>query len=422
MATSQVFRQIITKGINMNHVQNVVRGVAVVAGLVVLTTSSVFALGFRNPDQGAAATGQGEAFIVQADDASAAYYNPAGMTQIKGTELCLGSYVFVPKYEFSGAAGTDKMDSISISPHLYWVSDFYTERLRVGLALNIPYGTSVKWSDNGPFQYLVTESRLTIYNIEPSVSYQVTDDLSVGVGLNVYHGDVKQEFNYSPFLPGVSTRFQGQNQGVGGTVGLLWKPSEKHGFAAVYRSPFRVNFEGDATITGLVGPSASSAMIEFPQTVTIGYAFRPTPKLKLEVNVDWTDWDTLNTVQLRSVSPLVAGDPRSTIPFNWESSFFYEVGAQYELNESWVLRAGYIFSENSVPNSSFSPLVPDSNRHVLSVGASYSHGRFGLSFGYQLTFSEDRTIPPLSSASSPFVDGEWEAMSHGLIFTGSMKF
>ena len=67
----------------------------IVATLVVslAATGSGWALGFRNPDQGARATGQGEAFVAQADDASAIYYNPAGLTQQKGTELTSGSYL-----------------------------------------------------------------------------------------------------------------------------------------------------------------------------------------------------------------------------------------------------------------------------------------------------------------------------------------
>ena len=45
--------------------------------------TAAHAAGFRIYDQGAAAAGQSDAFTAQADDASAVYYNPAGMTQIR---------------------------------------------------------------------------------------------------------------------------------------------------------------------------------------------------------------------------------------------------------------------------------------------------------------------------------------------------
>jgi long-subunit fatty acid transport protein len=66
--------------------------------------------------------------------------------------------------------------------------------------------------------------------------------------------------------------------------------------------------------------------------------------------------------------------------------------------------------------------VPDSNRHVFSIGAGYTAKRWEFSVGYQFTLSEDRTIPSGSSAASPFVDGDWEAVSHGLSATWLVKF
>ena len=53
--------------------------------MVCLTsTSLVHGEAFRNLHQGTAAAGQGDAFAAQADDPSAIFYNPAGMTQLRG--------------------------------------------------------------------------------------------------------------------------------------------------------------------------------------------------------------------------------------------------------------------------------------------------------------------------------------------------
>ena len=73
------------------------------AGLLA-TLPEAKALGFRNADQGAAATAQGEAFIAQADDASAVYYNPAGLVQLTGTHVAGGSYLLFREIDFTGPA------------------------------------------------------------------------------------------------------------------------------------------------------------------------------------------------------------------------------------------------------------------------------------------------------------------------------
>lgn len=53
---------------------------------------SVSANGFRLADQDAFATARGEAFVATADNASAIYYNPAGLTQLEGFNFRGGVY------------------------------------------------------------------------------------------------------------------------------------------------------------------------------------------------------------------------------------------------------------------------------------------------------------------------------------------
>jgi long-chain fatty acid transport protein len=183
-----------------------------------------------------------------------------------------------------------------------------------------------------------------------------------------------------------------------------------------------VDLKGQAAI-GNAGPfndrASASAEFDFPLSVAVGYAVWPTEKWKLEVNVDWTHWDTLNVVRLRSPNPTFSGDPRATIPFHWEDSFFYELGAQYRLNERWALRAGYIFSENTVPTATFGPLVPDSDRHVFSVGIGCQTDRLTGHLTYQYSLSEDRTIPATNPVGA---GGRWESDAHAIVLTSSIRF
>ncbi len=413
-------------------------GQVIVCAVVLVVVGSMavpqaFALGFRNPDQDARATGQGEAFVAQADDASAIYYNPAGLTQLKGTQVTSGGILVFRDIKFKGAGGTDHLNDPTFTPHFFVASDLGQERWRFGLGATIPFGNSMDWG-SGPFSMIDRASSLVVYDIAPTVAYQINEHLSLGAGLNVYHGTTGLEFDFSPLLPGSRSTFEADGDAVGATVGLMWKITEQHTIGMVYRSPFAIDFHGRAKNTD-AGPfstsAAASAKIDFPQQVAAGYAFRPIKKLKLEVDVEWTNWDTLNTVRLRSANPIVTGDPRTTLPFNWLDSFYYETGAQYDIDDHWAVRAGYIYSENSVPTSTFSPNLPDSNRHVFSAGLGYDSkkeailfSKLGLSVDlvYQYALSEDRTIPSGRSAASPFVDGKWESSSHAVMITTTLKF
>ncbi len=136
--------------------------------------------------------------------------------------------------------------------------------------------------------------------------------------------------------------------------------------------------------------------------------------MKLEADIEWTDWQTLNKLTLHAPGSPANGE---VIPFNWMASFLYEFGAQYDLNEHWKLRGGYIYSEDTVPNGTFSPSIPDTNRHVFSVGAGYSTTRFSIDAMYQFTIAEDRTVSNGTSA-----DGGWQISANAVMITMGLKF
>src|SRR5271169_4226527 len=64
--------------------------------------------GFRLADQDAFATARGEAFVATADNPSAIYYNPAGITQLQGGNLRSGIYgIYLdPSYHPPGSTTT----------------------------------------------------------------------------------------------------------------------------------------------------------------------------------------------------------------------------------------------------------------------------------------------------------------------------
>lgn len=79
------------------------RGLTVVVLLVLLLPGLVFGAGFHIREQGAKAMGMANAFVAQADDPSAIFYNPAGIAFQSGTQVSLGvTVVKVPETKFTG--------------------------------------------------------------------------------------------------------------------------------------------------------------------------------------------------------------------------------------------------------------------------------------------------------------------------------
>ncbi|HEY8751437.1 MAG TPA: outer membrane protein transport protein, partial [Tepidisphaeraceae bacterium] len=235
------------------------------------------------PQQGARASGQAEAFAAQADDPSAIWHNPAGLTQLHGTYLQDGGTLVLPfwKFESANGAGSQTMRMPSILPQIYLVSDLGTENLRVGLGANNVFGLNEDWKNDGPLTSIVTQAHLFCYNIAPSVAYQINPHLSLGLDLNVYWGDLEltRRVPLGPGMQDGTFHFRGQDAAVGATPAVMWKIDERNTIGAVYRSPFEFAFTGKARLkmneAPEVGPSHSHVKMRLPQMATLAYAFRP---------------------------------------------------------------------------------------------------------------------------------------------------
>src|SRR5437867_1391730 len=98
--------------------------VFLILGLLLAATASVCALGIRIPNQDAEANARGNAFVATADNPSAIYYNPAGITQLKGHMLQAGALAYLnvyTDYQSADGARTENDPEIIPVPQLHYV-------------------------------------------------------------------------------------------------------------------------------------------------------------------------------------------------------------------------------------------------------------------------------------------------------------
>src|ERR1043165_7070211 len=65
-----------------------------------------YAVGFRLPNQDPEGIARGNAFAATADNPSAIYYNPAGITQLEGNQLSLGVYAVSADTKYTALDGS----------------------------------------------------------------------------------------------------------------------------------------------------------------------------------------------------------------------------------------------------------------------------------------------------------------------------
>jgi long-chain fatty acid transport protein len=106
--------------------------------------------GFRLADQDAFATARGEAFVATADNASAIYYNPAGITQLQGNNFRAGIYgiYFEPTYQPPSSSSKSGetfhiQDNLAAVPQLFYTITPGDLPVSFGLGVYSPFGGSL---------------------------------------------------------------------------------------------------------------------------------------------------------------------------------------------------------------------------------------------------------------------------------------
>jgi long-chain fatty acid transport protein len=147
-----------------------------------------------------------------------------------------------------------------------------------------------------------------------------------------------------------------------------------------------------------VAKAGTTARLPFPQIISGGVSYRPTEKWNIEVDVDWTDWSTVDTVRLKGTSAIFGTD--LPLQLNWHASWLYELGVTRFLDNNWFVSAGYFYSSDTTSEQFFTPAVPDTNLHVGSVGFGHKGQRWDWAVAAQLIAGPGRNIK--NSQPNPF--------------------
>lgn len=390
-----------------HRLSSAVRLAAVIATLLPFSAPETRGIGFRIPSQDSLATARGDAFVATADNPSAAYYNPAGIVQIEGTSISGGAYLFHMRTRYrdpDSGETTRNRKQVHPVPHFFASHNQEGSPMAYSLALVAPFGLSNEWPESVPFG----EGTVTYISVMPAVAFEVSPTLSIAAGPVLNDGDVE----FVQPIPGGSFRFNGVDTTIGYHLGLLWRPDSRHSFGANFRGADKLKLDGTRDIQPAPGPEPATASLPIPEYLVVGYSFRPVPEWNFEANIDWTRWSRLGTVTVQSDTFPI------DMPFNWKSSVMYQIGATRYLADGYRVSGGYVFSENSVPDEDFSPLVPDSDRHLLTVGYGRSHDRLSWDIGLQYGLSPTRRVPESEAPAN----GEYKTFTAAATVTFGYAF
>jgi long-chain fatty acid transport protein len=378
--------------------------------------AAVHASGFAIESQGARAMGFAGAYVAQAADPSAIFYNAAGIGFLKGRQIYVAGAFSVLTTDFTGVgpyppAGTLETsdDKLGLLPAVYY-SQQVGHRTVVGLGVSRPFGVRSKWDKPNQFtgRYICVDCQIGSWSINPTVAYKLADRFSLGAGLDLRLSkfELTRRLGADPNPFDVPTDVaeltfeSGTAVGVGFNLGLLASPTENLSIGIAYRHEVTTDHDaqadfvqiltGDQTVDDAVKaalpPSQpGTASFTYPGSIAAGVAVRR-GYWTFEVDVQWMLWSSFDAVTLAfDTSP--AFD--TTLPQEWESTWRGAFGVEYLIGDNWEARAGYGYDHSPAPTKTISPFIHDADRHTFGLGGTWKNERLRLDFNARYVFLRD---------------------------------
>jgi long-chain fatty acid transport protein len=415
------------------------------------TAGSAHAAGFMLNEQNAAQTGDfGAGGAAIAEDASTAWFNPAGLVRLDHPQIVTGGNEIVFDTRFSGQVtqndggftATQNVSNISggtsgFIPFFHFAYPI-NPNLVAGFSVVTPFGLATDYTTDTYIRYANTETQLKTIDLTPSIGIKLNNKLSAGFGLDIER--LLATFDsYAGINPTVTPGADTLSHNVaaswapGWHVGLLYQPTNTTRFGLTYHSEINHSATGYSLFTGaLAGQSQDDptnqyysgnayADVTLPASTTFSAYHDMNNRWAVMGSVVYTQWNVFNTLTLNNVVDADANGVRKivaiTVPQGFHNTWRASVGTNYKVDEQWLLRTGIGYDESPTNNTDRNLRLPDGDRYAVAFGAHYQPSKtIGLDGGWTHEFIKPVRINNTSTEDTQTVYVAGKSYSHADVF------
>jgi long-chain fatty acid transport protein len=362
------------------------------------------------------------------------YVNPAGLLAFKGTATELGFEMFKPERSIESKAGPASGSTVSSSafvpiPAFGWSRELRKDELTIGVAGLGIGGFGVDYHTDAsnpvlaprPFGFGAIYSNFSLMKIIPALAYRPTDNLRIGVALNVDWASLAVDpmpIAAPAVDPGPDGVWQTADDrayysratdaagafGIGAQLGLQFAVTPQLSLGAAYTTPqvFQA-FKFDAVYENPNLPSYNTPRsitfnMDVPAVYAAGLSFAPSSVFNVGVDAKYLTYHSTRGFKDQGFAP-----DGSVKGFGWQDIWTVSGGLQFRPMSQVALRAGYNYSGNPIPNnlSMFNAAAPAVVQHHATFGAGYMFTNgFGVDVAYYHAFAHSITGPFQSPAGA----------------------
>jgi len=370
--------------------------------LMLVLSISVMANGLSLNSIGTRALGMGGAYVGLANDPTAIYWNPAGLTG-QNSSIMLFATDIIPMATYKTPDGTPAPFAIDaqsnskhyIGPNLFGV--YSMGDVTLGLGAYVPAGLGVEW-DGKDFGSDEMFSEIGVFSISPAIAYQVSDQFSAGLAVNIYYAmfEMSQKPLYYEDSDGM---------GYGATFGLKFNASDKLSIGASLRLATNVTMEGDAE---QFSPQGTVKMnferdVEWPLWFGGGLAYHVNDDWVITADAQYSNWSTLEELAAKYTfdTPLGQMTMNDTLHLDWDSQVQIRLGTAYQTSDQFTVRGGYYYDPAPAPDKTLIHLFPSSTNHTITAGCSYMMDNLTLDFALEYLLGAERDIESVPENAMP---------------------
>ena len=420
----------------------------------VAAPASVLAGGFSLNEQSASQMGVANAgAAANPENATTVLFNPAGMSQLSGTNISFGAAVLDIDAEaksgakavnqlggdVEGSRGGDIVDP-AVLPNFYLTHEI-NDSIDVGFGIHAPYGLAADYDNDFVGRYFADKTELTAIAFMPSIAINNGKGLSMGATLNIMYAegrlskfqDIRGGLVQRGLPPaqanGLATQYEqafgapyadieGDDVAINFRVGFLYELSEQTQIGLTAQTGTEFELEGEIELEGYPAPSAQSPFglapqtltenvtvpLAIPESATLGLRHRLTDNVTLLAGATYARWSRFEELDINSregqsgeVSAEIGrvGDmPITHITEEWKNTWQFNVGGIWQATPEWALKAGYAFDESPV-DQYVTARIPSEDRHWLTLGTQWKDVQSGWTVDVAvgtLIFADDAKV------------------------------
>lgn len=404
-----------------------------------------YASGFQLFEESAAGVGDFHSGAsAEGNDASIAWYNPAGLVLFNQPTFTLSAVGVNLGLTFDGTVqnnASTRIPGLHHSSHIENLqasnetgsasSDVFitipafhlivpvNDRFFLGLSVVVPFGLETDWPTNSILRYSATDTQLTDIDITPSFAFKINQQFSIGAGIDINHvsatfdqvvglGELKpyntdslSENTASEWLPSWH-------------AGLLYQFTPQTRLGLTYHSGLKVNATGTSTLTGPLVQLATNngsdsfssydlkSKVNLPAYTTMSIFHQINPTWAIKGSATYTEWEVFKNVPLFNVAGVeqVAASTSFqpvlldvNVPQNFHNTWLLSTGVNFQQNEKLLWRVGLGFDQDPTNNTDRNARLPDGNIFAIALGLHVAFTKqISIDMGYQHLMTADGNI------------------------------